>query len=88
MLVEAATAILLVFYRPEGVSFVAAFAGLARRPYLALHRPPASLARHRALGHGFDERTVSGLVLYMWIRTIAWSARGLLVLWMTARIVG
>jgi hypothetical protein len=88
MLLEAATAILLVFYRPEGVPFVAALAGLALVVLIWLSTALLQAPRHSALAHGFDDRTVTGLVLYNWIRTIAWTARGLLALWMTARVVG
>ena len=88
MLLEAATAILLVFYRPEGVPFVAALAGLALVVLIWLSTTLLQAPRHSALGHSFDEGTVSGLVLYSWIRTIAWTARGLLVLWTIARVVG
>ncbi|MDP8952066.1 MAG: hypothetical protein M3N18_07490 [Actinomycetota bacterium] len=88
MLLEAATAILLVFYRPEGVPFVAALAGLALVALIWLSTALLQAPRHGALGRGFDEGTVSGLILSNWIRTIAWSVRGLLVLWMTARTIG
>ena len=88
MLLEAATAILLVFYRPEGVPFVAALAGLALVVLIWLSTALLQAPRHSGLAHGFDGGTVSGLVLYNWIRTIAWTARGLLALWMTARVVG
>ncbi len=44
--------------------------------------------RHTALGSGFDRAALSGLVLTNWLRTAAWSVRGALVLWMTARVLG
>ncbi len=88
MLLEAATAIVLVFYSPEGVPFVAALAGLALVALIWLSTALLQAPRHGALGRGFHEGTVGDLVRSNWIRTVAWSARGLLVLWMTARTVG
>lgn len=41
--------------------------------------------QHAALAHGFDERILRSLVRSNWIRVIAWSAAGLLALWMCHR---
>ncbi len=88
MPLEAATAILLVFDRPEGVPFAAALAGLALVVLIWLSTALLQAPRHRALGRRFDEGTWFGLILSNWVRTVAWSARGLLILWMAARVVG
>lgn len=88
MLIEAATALLLVFRRPEGVSLAATLIGLALVAVVWLSTALLQVPRHTALGSGFDQRAWSGLVLSNWVRTVAWSARGLLVLWMADRAIG
>ena len=88
MLAEAATALLLVFRRPEGVPLAAALIGLALVVVVWLSTALLQVPRHTTLGSGFDRRAWSGLVLSNWVRTVAWSARGGLVLWMAARVIG
>jgi hypothetical protein len=87
-LVEAATALLLVFRRPESVSPAAALIGLSLVAVVWLSTALWQVPRHKTLGSGFDRRAWSGLVLSNWVRTVAWSTRGVLVLWMTARAIG
>ena len=41
---------------------------------------------HSALGGAFDGDAHGKLVATNWVRTAAWTARGGLVLWMTARL--
>ena len=88
MLVEAATALLLVFRRPEGVPLAAALFGLVLVVLIWLSTTLLQVPRHTTLGSGFDRRAWSGLVLSNWVRTAAWSVRGGLVLWMAARAIG
>lgn len=87
MLVEASTALLLVFQLPEGVPLAAALIGLALVVAVWLSTALLQVPRHTTLGSGFDRRAWSGLVLSNWVRTVAWSARGGLVLWMAARAI-
>lgn len=84
MLLEAGTALLLVFVRPEGVPLLLALAGLALVAAIWLSTALLQVPRHKALGSGFDEPAWKGLVGTNWIRTVAWSARGIVVLWMVA----
>jgi len=88
MLVEATTALLLAFRRPESVSLAAALIGLSLVAVVWLSTALLQVPRHRTLGSGFDRRAWSVLVLSNWVRIVAWSARGVLVLWMTARAIG
>ena len=68
------------FERLEGVPFVAALAGLTLVVLIWLPTALLQAPRHGALGRGFDEGSLSGLVLSNWVRsTVAWSARGLRV---------
>lgn len=88
MLLEAGTALLLVFVRPEGVPLLLALAGLALVAAIWLSTALLQVPRHTALGSGFDGPAWNGLVRTNWIRTLAWSARGIVVLWMGALALG
>ncbi len=88
MLVEAATALLLVFRRPEDIPLTAAIIGFGLVAIIWLSTALLQVPRHTALGSGFDHAAWSALVLSNWVRTVAWSARGGLVLWMASRVLG
>lgn len=42
---------------------------------------------HNLLAQGFDPSVHHKLVTSNWLRTIAWSARGLVILWMVKRVL-
>ena len=84
MLLETATALALLFVRPAGVPAVLVWAGLALLALVWFSTGLLQVPRHRALGLGFDALDHRSLVLSNWVRTGAWSVRGLLVLWMAA----
>jgi hypothetical protein len=88
MLLEAATTLLLVFRRPEEIPLAAAIIGLSLVAIIWLSTVLLQVPRHTTLGLGFDHAAWSGLVLSNWVRTAAWSARGMLVLWMAGRVMG
>lgn len=88
MLVEAATALLLVFRRPEGISLSAAIIGFALVATIWISTALLQVPRHTALGSGFDHAAWSALVLSNWVRAVAWSVRGALVVWMASRVIG
>ena len=88
MLLEAGTALLLVIRRPEGVPVSLAVFGLALVAVIWLSTALLQVPRHTALGSGFDRSLWRGLVGTNWIRTTAWSVRGLVVLWMVALGLG
>ena len=88
MLLEAATALVFVFCRPEGISLWAALVGLGLVAVIWASTALLQVPRHTTLGSGFDREAWRGLVLTNWVRTAAWSARGTLVLWMAARALG
>ena len=87
MLLEAGTALLLVFRRPEEIPLSLALLGLALVAAIWLSTAVLQVPRHTALGSGFDRSQWSGLVGTNWIRTAAWSARGAVVLWMAALVL-
>lgn len=82
MLVEAATAALLLIIRPPEISFSAALAGAGLVAVIWLSTALLQVPRHTAFGRGFDRREHRALVATNWLRTAAWTVRGLLVLWM------
>jgi len=88
MLTEAATAVLLLFIRPAAVPLVAAWVGAILLAGVWVSTAMLQAPRHRDLGRGFDASAHRFLVISNWLRTVLWSARGLLVLWMAARVMG
>ena len=84
MLVEALTSVALVF-RPGVVSPLAAWAGLALVAVIWASTATLQVPRHNDLAHGgFDGAICARLCRTNWIRTIAWTARGVLMLAATA----
>lgn len=82
MLVEAGTAIALVAWRPAGIPLWTAVLGLALVVVIWIATMAFSVPMHERLGHGYAEWAHQRLVRTNWIRTAAWTARGVLVLWM------
>lgn len=81
MLLEAATAALLLWVRPAGVSVLLAGTGAA---FLAVAWASTWLVQvpcHARLCLAFDRVVHRRLVRSNWVRTAAWSLRGLVALW-------
>ncbi len=87
MLIEAVTAVALLFSRPEGVPPALAWAGLALLALVWASTAILQVPRHRALGLDFDPGSHRFLVASNWVRTGAWSARGAVVLCMVAEAI-
>lgn len=84
MLVELATAVLLVWRRPPEIAASLAWLGLALVVAIWLSTFALQVPQHAALSRSFDERAHRRLVATNWLRTIAWSMRGTLLIWMLA----
>ena len=82
MLIEISTAILLFWFQPTGVSIWSLQAGLALLAVSWTSTAFLQVPCHRALSKVFDSGVHQRLVLTNWLRTAAWSLRGVLVLWM------
>ena len=82
MLVEAGTTVLLLVVLPAGVPLVAPWIGAFLLAAIWLSTLLLQIPGHRRLSVGFDGSTHRRLVVTNWIRTMAWSARGSLALWM------
>ena len=82
MLVEAGTALLLFWFRPAGVSIWLVWAGVILLAGIWMSTALLQVPCHETLAKGFDADVHHRLVSTNWIWTVAWSLRGLLVLWM------
>lgn len=81
MLVELVTAYLLAVAW-TGPGRWAAWTGLGLLAVVWLSTFLVQVPRHETLAAGFDEATIRSLVLTNWLRTLAWTARAGLVLWL------
>lgn len=79
MLAELATAVLLLRFRPDAVDLCPVLAGLALTFVIWLATMGLSVPKHTRLASGFDEPTWRALCRGNWVRTVAWSARAVLV---------
>jgi uncharacterized membrane protein len=80
MLIEAITGLLLLWFRPTGVPLAQLWMGIALIAVIWLSTALVQVPCHAALSDGFDRVTHRRLVATNWIRTVAWSLRGLLLL--------
>ena len=85
MVIEALTALALVVVPPAGVSRAVAWAGLALVAVIWASTALLQVPRHGRLERGYDAAAHRGLVATNWLRTLAWSVRAGIVLWMTLR---
>jgi uncharacterized membrane protein len=87
MFVELGTAVFVWFARPEGVSNAWVIAGLALVLLIWGSTFLIQVPQHSRLLAGYDPEVCRQLVLGNWIRTIAWSLRGLVTAWMVWRVM-
>ena len=85
MLVELAASALLVVARPLDIPLVWALLGLGLVGVVWFSTLLLQVPQHRRLAGGFDAAAHRLLVNGNWLRTAAWSARGLLALWFIAQ---
>jgi len=86
MLVELATGILLLWQRPAGVPAWMAWVGIALLAVIWASTVWLQVPCHEALRQGFSDAAHAELVRTNWVRTVAWSLRGLLVLGMMSQV--
>lgn len=87
MLLEAATTALLLVYRPVIIPLSATLVGALLLAAIWLSTMFLQVPQHNRLAAGFDDAAHQFLVRSSWLRTVAWSLRGALVLWMTAKAI-
>jgi hypothetical protein len=85
MLVELVTALAMLAARPAGVPVWVPIAGLVLLAIVdgstAFYFGPL----HGRLADGFDELLHRDLVRWNWLRTVGWTARGVLLLWVASK---
>lgn len=74
--------VLLLFFRPPQVPLWATILGFVLFAVIAVSTALFQAPQHQVLSGGFDRRAYEFLLRTNWIRTAAWSAYGLLGLWM------
>ena len=84
MVLELATAIWLVLNPPEAFPMWALLAGAAMIGLIWASTAFIQVPLHNALGGAFDAEAHSRLVGTNWIRTVLWSLRAGLVLWLAS----
>ena len=87
MAVELGTALWWIASPVPGVTPAAAWIGLALVLVCWLSTAFIQVPQHRRLAVGFDAPTHRALVRSNWIRTVAWTARGALCLWLLGTLV-
>ena len=87
MLLELATAIMLVWSPIEGVDKSLVYTGIGLVVLIWLSTAFIQVPCHEKLVKGFDPAAYRWLVDSNWIRTVAWTARGGLVTWMLVRVL-
>ena len=78
MLIELAAALLLLFQRRDAWTL----AGVALLAVIWISTALFQIPLHNALSAGFDPAVHARLVHTNWIRTIAWTVRGVLALYL------
>ena len=82
MLIEAATAVILIWFRPMSVAPWSLWTGLGLLGVCWLSTAFIQVPCHELLSKVFDPIVHQRLVSTNWLRTAAWSLHGGLVLWM------
>lgn len=83
MIIELITSILLIFYPPKNIDVKLLYAGLVLTLVIWASTFFIQIPLHSKLANGFDEEAHRLLVNTNWIRTIAWSLRAVLVVYLT-----
>jgi len=83
MLLEMATAVLLLWYTPPSIPSWAIWSGLSLVGVIWASTAWLQVPCHELLSQCFDAAAQQRLVVTNWVRTFAWSARAVLLLWLT-----
>lgn len=85
MLAEAAAAAVLVAQPPPRIPSIALWVGMGLVGAIWVSTAFLQVPQHNALTSGFDSRAHRRLVATNWVRTVAWTLRSALALWMLAQ---
>ena len=84
MAVEGVTALVLLVDRPSTMPLWSAWLAAALLGVALLSTVLVQVPLHTRLAQGHDERVGERLVNSNWVRTVAWTVRGLLLAWVLA----
>ncbi len=87
MLTELTTAVLLLLFKPKGVSDGILWLNLALLAIIWLSTAFLQVPCHQQLGQGFDATVHHRLVVTNWLRTFCWTVRAGLLLWLTVKLI-
>lgn len=79
MAVEGVTALLLLGWRPDEIGWVSAWLAAALLGVALLSTVLVQVPLHARLGRGHDPAAAARLVRTNWVRTVAWTARGIVL---------
>ena len=82
MLIELITALMMIWYRVEGVGNWLVYCSIGLVVLIWLSTAFIQVPCHEKLVKGFDPAAYRWLVDSNWIRTVAWTLRGGVVTWM------
>ena len=82
MLLEAVSSLLLIFVHPVGTSRPLAVVGFLLVVFIFFRTAMLHVPQHRRIAECFDSETCLDLVRTNWWRTIAWTGRGGIVLFL------
>ena len=85
MVAEAITGGLLLWWRPGWLTLTQVWVGLLLLGIVWASTMFLQVPQHHVLAVGFDERALDRLVSSNWIRTICYTGRTCLMLWIIAR---
>ena len=84
LLLELITGILLLWIRPVNVSFINVLIGVLLLAIIWMSTFLIQLPLHKKLRRGFNKNTHDLILKTNWIRTIAWTLRAILMIWVVA----
>lgn len=87
MLIEAFSSLLMGWNPPAGAGHWIVYAGISLVFVIWISTAAIQVPCHTKLLQGFNQTVHRRLVRYNWIRTIAWTARGTLVIWMLVQVL-
>lgn len=87
MILEIGTAFLMILLRPAVMPAWAAWVGAALVILIWASTFFLQVPQHSILDRGFDMRAYELLVNTNWVRTVAWSLRGGLMMWVVTRML-
>lgn len=87
MFIEAMTAVLLLLSPPPNVPYWLLLVAIGLIGVIWAATLFLNVPQHNALSYSFDAGVHRMLVLTNWIRTVSWSLRGVIMLWVLGQVI-